>query len=103
MTDKEIIKITEICSKAKTAEDCEMLGCPCFAQSTCIFCDDSVVFEKILDLINRQKTENEKLQDLIVKINAETAKQEAEIERLNYENLQMIASIKNLNANNRRY
>ena len=62
MTDNEIIKALECCSVAKTPDDCERLGCPCFSNpKICIFSDENVVILSALDLINRQKAEIERL------------------------------------------
>ena len=66
MTDNEIIKALECCSTARTADDCERLGCPSFADpQTCIFSDNQKiqgVIDGSLDIINRQKAEIERLQ-----------------------------------------
>ena len=53
MTDAEIIKALKCCIKGKCSE------CPLKA----MFCSECVVMGYALDLINRQKVENERLQE----------------------------------------
>lgn len=66
LTDEEIIKALECCSKSKTNGDCVTLNCPCFKDGMCIFVDDDLGLQNYaLDLINRQKAENENLQNVI--------------------------------------
>ena len=67
MTDNEIIKALEICSKSTngcshsnyTCEDCYLNGQP--------MCS-SVLFQDTLDLINRQKAEIERLEERIIEV-----------------------------------
>ena len=62
MTDNEIIKALECCSKAKTPYDCERLECPCFNNpNICIFSEEEGVILSALDLINRLQAKNEGL------------------------------------------
>lgn len=81
MTDNEIIKALECCcSEEVQCRNCTLPqnvkdGLEC----------GTVIAKECLDLINRQKAENEHLQDLLVEANAEIAKQETEIERLQAE------------------
>lgn len=76
MTDSEIVKALECCIG--------IVGGKCYE---CPYKDihgcEGKLIKNTLDLINRQKAENEKLQDLMVKNDAMIAKQEVEIERLN--------------------
>lgn len=51
-TDEEIIKALECHIKAEDCEGCEMFG----------DCEEIILTERVLDLINRQKAEIERLQ-----------------------------------------
>ena len=55
MTDNEIIKALEVCSYATSNKDCKK--CPYYPDEECV----KKQFIDILDLINRQKAENERL------------------------------------------
>lgn len=64
MTDNEIIKALECCSKAHGVRDCISLKCPLFDKERHLFLcihDDTDLFGISLDLINRQKAEIERL------------------------------------------
>ena len=75
MTDNDIIKALECCSKAKTRADCEKLGCPACEEKGwgCVYYnrtdeeDEWACFAEIgkdlVDLINRQKAEIERWQE----------------------------------------
>lgn len=58
-TDEEIIKALECCTKAKTMGDCIELNCP--FRNDWDLCLSSEIQKMALDLINRQKAENERL------------------------------------------
>lgn len=91
LTDKEIVKALEICSKYTDVRNCE--NCPLKPN-----CDVNVLETLSLDLINRLQAENEKNENIIRLADKTIATQNANIDRLNYENLQMIASIKHLKS-----
>lgn len=66
MTDNEIIKALECCSKAHGVRDCISLKCPLFDKERHLFLcihDDTDLFGISLDLINRQKAEIERLRE----------------------------------------
>lgn len=67
-TDEEIIKALECHIKAEDCEGCEMFG----------GCEEIILTERVLDLINRQKAEIEKLkkENEILSRNADNAFQE---------------------------
>ena len=75
MTDNEIIKAYECCSKAKTMHDCELLGCPAKTNHGCSYVlrsdydkEDCVFFEMLkdfVDIYSRQKAEIERLHKVI--------------------------------------
>lgn len=52
-TDEEIIRALECHINAEDCVGCEMFGC----------CDEIILAERVLDLINRQKAEIEKLKE----------------------------------------
>lgn len=63
MTDKDIIKALECCSKAHGVRDCISLNCPLFDKERHLYLcihGDTDLFGISLDLINRQKAEIEK-------------------------------------------
>lgn len=64
MTDNEIIKALECCSKAHGVRDCISLNCPLFDKERHLYLcihGDTDLFGISLDLITRQKAEIEKL------------------------------------------
>ncbi len=72
-TDEEIIKALECHIKAEDCEGCEMFG----------GCEEIILTERVLDLINRQKAEIEKLkkENEILSRNSDNAFQEGLNER----------------------
>jgi len=63
LTDKDIIKALECCSKAHGVRDCISLNCPLFDKERHLYLcihGDTDLFGISLDLINRQKAEIEK-------------------------------------------
>jgi predicted nuclease with TOPRIM domain len=89
MTDNEIIRALECCSKSSWLNDCE--GCPCYDETEDIQtseCQERLM-KNALDLINRQKAELDKLAEEYGELIIEkdelfdiAEKQKAEIERL---------------------
>lgn len=82
MTDNDIIKALECCSKSGWLNDCD--GCPCYDETEDIQtseCQERLM-KNALDLINRQKAEVERLERNFraAKVDAKLKKQE--IERL---------------------
>lgn len=61
LTDEEIIKALECCTKAKTMGDCIELNCP--FRNDWDLCLSSEIQKMALDLINRQKAEIERLKE----------------------------------------
>ena len=64
LTDNEIIKALECCSKGEVYADCERLGCPLYLGISlgCKYVDnENKLYADALDLINRQQAEIEKL------------------------------------------
>lgn len=102
MTDNEIIKALECCSVAKTPDDCERLGCPCFSNpKICIFSDENGVILSALSLINRQKSDYEDLQEQFRHLDIEcerlekaNERQKAEIEKLQHRNSELDIELK---------
>ena len=80
MTDNDIIKALECCSKITFSCD----GCPLkhLKYSECY----ELVIRSTLDLINRQKAEIEKCENIIRLADKTIEKQSAEIKRLEQEN-----------------
>ena len=72
MTDKEIIKALECCTKVQTIKECEEFGCPALTPQGCSYylrTDDDfegVIFVELikdaLDLINRQTADIARLE-----------------------------------------
>lgn len=66
LTDKEIKKALECCSKAKTNEDCKKLECPFYddAIEMCgVLNSEQVLMSNALDLINRQEEKIKKFEN----------------------------------------
>lgn len=64
MTDNEIIKALECCSKAEICADCEKMKCPLFLglSGGCKYVDkENQLYSDALDLITRQQAEIDKL------------------------------------------
>lgn len=74
MTDQEIIKAAECCSKAQTRGDCMRLKCPACVPEGCVYynrsepdCEDGVyveIWKDLLAIITRQQAEIERWQEI---------------------------------------
>ena len=72
MTDKDIIKALECCSKAHGVRDCISLNCPLFDKERHLYLcihGDTDLFGISLDLINRQKAEIDNSNHIIKMLN----------------------------------
>lgn len=87
MTDNEIIKVLECCSKSKSNEECKKLGCPFFDKDIDMcgtINSETIIQVNALDLIKRQKTEIDILIRKKEALKDEIAEKQAEKERLEY-------------------
>ena len=74
MTDKDIIKALEYCSKSSWLSDCD--GCPCYDEKEDIQtseCQERLM-KNVLNLINRLQSEIERLNALIAETNKQRGK-----------------------------
>ena len=74
MTDKDIIKALEYCSKSSWLSDCD--GCPCYDEKEDIQtseCQERLM-KNVLNLINRLQAEIERLNALIAETNKQRGK-----------------------------
>lgn len=88
MTDNEIIKALECCTKTESLGDCEKLKCPMYTKNGCAYYlgvdedhEHTICYEHFknaLDLINRQKAEIKSLkrEAAILSENADSAFQD---------------------------